>query len=240
MATRARQLMAPIILGVAGTATLISLSVWQVQRLAWKEGLIAELSERLRVAPMVLPADPDQAAHEFRRVVVTGRFTGETGRHGYQDAPLLATLEKAPGYRVIQPFETTDGRRLMISRGWVPLEAKNEQGRASRPIPAPSGEISVTGALRWPDDPQTPVFGTEDNVWIARDLATYATVFDVEPLLVVAETPTPGAATRAPVPTPLSVNLPNNHFGYALTWGLLAAAWAAMSALWARTRLRSG
>ncbi|MEM6972412.1 MAG: SURF1 family protein [Pseudomonadota bacterium] len=231
-----RRFLAPLILGVAGTATLIALSVWQTQRLAWKEGLIAELSARLAEAPIALPVAPDPEVFEFRRVVVTGRFTGETGEHGHVDAPLLATLEKAPGYRVIQPFEMVDGRRIMVTRGWVPLEAKNIDGRAVRPIPAPEDEVTVTGALRWPDDPQSPAFGARDNVWIARDLAIYADLFDVEPLLVVAETATPGPETRSPVPTPLTVNLRNNHFGYAVTWGLLAFAWIIMSAIWAWSR----
>ncbi|MEL6266881.1 MAG: SURF1 family protein, partial [Pseudomonadota bacterium] len=208
-------------------------------RLDWKLGLIAALEERLAAAPAPVPASPDAAAHEFLRVAVTGRFTGETGGHGHPDAPLLATLDKRTGYRIIQPFETVGGRRLMISRGWVPLEVKNIAGRAVRVIPAPEGEVTLTGALRWPDDPQSPAYGPTDNVWIARDVEIYADLFDVEPLMMVAETPTPGPATPSPVPQPLTVDLRNNHLGYAITWGLMAAAWAVMSGLLAWSRLRA-
>lgn len=132
MPTPSRRLLAPVLLGVAGTATLIALSVWQVQRLEWKEGLIAELSARLDEPPIALPENPTPAEHEFRRVEITGRFVTEPGSHGHVDAPLLATLDKTAGYRVIQPFETEAGRRVMVSRGWVPLEAKNRNGRATR------------------------------------------------------------------------------------------------------------
>ncbi|MEO1775411.1 MAG: SURF1 family protein [Pseudomonadota bacterium] len=239
MSDSLRRAAAPLILGVAGTAALIALCLWQLERLDWKLGLIAELEERLAAPPMALPATPDPAAHEFRRVTVTGRFTGELGAHGQPDAPLLATRDKAPGYRIIQPFETVEGRRIMVSRGWVPLEAKNTGGRAVREIPVPADEVTLTGALRWPDDPQSPAFGPNDNVWIARDLAIYAEVFGVEPLLLVAETETPGPTTRSPIPQPLTVNLRNPHEGYAITWGLMALAWVMMSGIWLRSRLRT-
>ncbi|MEL6196341.1 MAG: SURF1 family protein [Pseudomonadota bacterium] len=239
MSPRLRRLVAPVILGVVGTATLFALCSWQLQRLDWKLGIIAVLEERLAADPVALPPQPQAEADEFRRVRVTGRFTAAPGTHGQPDAPLLATLDKQPGYRIIQPFETTDGRRIMVSRGWVPLEAKNESGRAIRPIPVPAGEVTITGALRWPDDPQEPAFGETDNVWIARDLTVYERVFDVEPLLIVAETETPGPATRSPIPQPLTVNLRNDHLGYAITWGLLGLTWAVLSTLLALRAYRA-
>ncbi|MEO0820272.1 MAG: SURF1 family protein [Pseudomonadota bacterium] len=239
MTDRLRRLLAPAILGVAGTATLIALCLWQMQRLDWKLGLIAELEERLTAEPVALPARPDPAADEFTRVRVTGRFDGADGTHGHPDAPLLTTMEKRAGYRILQPFVLEDGRRIIVSRGWVPAEAKNEGGRAVRPIPAPAEAVTLTGALRWPDDPQRPAFGERDNVWIARDMETLAAVFDAEPVLVVSETPTPGPDGRAPVLQPLTVSLRNPHFGYAVTWGLLAAVWAVMSGLWASSIWRA-
>jgi surfeit locus 1 family protein len=240
MTDRLRRLAAPVLLGVAGTATLIALCLWQLDRLEWKLGLIDQLEARLSAEPQPLPIDPTAAEHEFLRVTVTGRFPGEDGAHGHPDAPLLATLDKAAGYRIIQPFTTGSGRRIMVSRGWVPAEVKNVEGRAVREIPAPEGEVTLTGALRFPDDPQSPAYGERDNVWIARDLQVYERVFDVEPVLLVAETPTPGPGTRSPVPQPLTVELRNNHLGYAITWGGLAAVWAVMSAAWAVSRARRG
>ncbi|MGF1551061.1 MAG: SURF1 family protein [Paracoccaceae bacterium] len=240
MTDRLRRLAAPVLLGVAGTATLGLLCLWQLDRLDWKLGLIDQLRARLSAEPSALPSDPTAGEHEFLRVRVAGRFPGEDGAHGHPDAPLLATLDKAAGYRIIQPFVTEDGRRIMVSRGWVPAEVKNVGGRAVREIPAPEGTVTLTGALRFPDDPQSPAFGERDNVWIARDLDVYERVFDVEPVLLVAETPTPGPETRSPVPQPLTVDLRNNHLGYAITWWLLGLVWAVMSTGWAVSRLRHG
>ncbi|MEM7497511.1 MAG: SURF1 family protein [Pseudomonadota bacterium] len=225
-----RRAIAAIILGVAGTATLTALCLWQLQRLDWKLGLIASLEERLVAEPVPLPAEPTME-DEFLRVFVTGRFEAQPGRHGFTDAPFLTPRDKRPGYRVLQPFTLEDGRRIMVSRGWVPVAAKNEGGRASLPTPAPAGAVTLTGALRFPDDPQSPAFGPSDNVWIARDLDVMAELFGTEPVLLVSETATPGADGTAPQLQPLTVNLKNDHLGYAITWGMLAAVWAVMSGL---------
>ena len=52
---------------------------WQIQRKAWKEGLIATLNERLAAPPSALPAPSawpslDQATGEYRRVKFTAEF----------------------------------------------------------------------------------------------------------------------------------------------------------------------
>lgn len=222
--------------GAVGVAILLGLMTWQIRRLAWKEALIATLEERLAAAPVPLPAAPDPAADEFRRVALTGRFTGAVGAHGFADAAYLTTLRPhGAGYRIVQPFETVEGRLVLVDRGFAPVAAKNDGGRAALPLPAPEGEIALVGALRWPQDADwfaDEGAGPADNVWLTRSLNSLAPLWGAEPVLVVAETPTATSAAtgRWPIPDPVSVNLPNDHFGYAVTWGGLAAVWAAMSA----------
>ncbi len=226
----------------AGCAVLLGLMVWQIQRLAWKEGLIATLEARLAAAPVPLPAAPDPARDEFLRVTVAGRFTGATGSHGFADAAHLTTIRPwGAGYRLIAPFRTAEGRLILVDRGFLPLAEKNEGGRAARPTPAPQGPVILTGALRWPQSADWFAAGGQgpaDNVWLSRDLAALAPLWDAEPVLVVAETPT--AVDRWPVPRPLTVELPNDHLGYAVTWGGLAAVWALMGAALLRREWRRG
>ncbi|MCL5778796.1 SURF1 family protein [Limibaculum sp. FT325] len=232
-----RGAIAPIVIGVLGVAILLGLCAWQVQRLAWKEGLIATLEARLERAPAALPAAPGPE-DEFLRVAVTGRFDGEAGSHGFPDAPFLTTRAREPGYRLIQPFRLADGRRIMVDRGFVPAALKNEGGFAVRPTPAPGGEMTLTGALRFPNETADPPFGARDNVWVARDLGAMARVFAADPVLVVSETSSAGPEGW-PQPMPLEVDLPNDHLGYAITWGSLALVWALMSAVWLRRELRA-
>lgn len=217
--------------GLLGVAVLLGLCLWQVQRLEWKQGVIATLEARLAGDPAPLPATFDPESQEFTRVTLTGRFDGETGAHGFTDAPLLTSERPyGPGYRIIQPFETVDGRRVMVDRGYQPVAEKNDRGAASKPTPAPAGEITITGALRWPDEGTgSKGYGASDNVWTARNLDEMARLFNAEPVLIVAETST--ATGKWPVPIPIAaINVPNNHLNYAITWGLMALAWAIMTA----------
>jgi len=235
---------ATIALGLIGVAILCGLGVWQVQRLAWKEALIADLGARLAGDPIALPERFDQEAQEFRRVRLTGRFTGEAGAHGFRDVAYLTTVRPwGAGYRVIQPFETTEGRIFLVDRGFVPVEAKNEGGAAARPTPYPEGELTIDGALRWPDDADgfndlsAP---PSDNVWLTREVPRIAPLFVAEPALVVAETPTAPPGAEFPVPLPVTVDLPNDHLQYAVTWFSMAAIWAGIAVvLVSRARRRA-
>lgn len=219
---------------------LAALMVWQLQRLDWKLDLIATLQERLAAEPVALPAAPDRGTMEFRSVTVEGRFTGAIGDHGFPDAAYLTTLRPhGPGYRIVQPFETVDGRTILIDRGYVPLAEKNRGGLASAPIPAADGRMILTGALRWPQEGDffaDEAAGPADNVWLTRSVDALAPLWGAEPLLVVAADPS--GTGRWPLPQPVTVALKNDHLEYAITWGLLALVWAGMSAalVWRETR----
>ena len=135
---------------------------------------------------------------------------------------------KGAGYRIISPFRTGDGRKILLDRGFVVSSAKD----AVREL----GPAEVTGNLHWPDDSDayTPKPDTATNTWYARDVAAMAQALDTEPVLLVAATPT-GAAVR---PLPVGTrNIPNDHLQYAITWFSLALIWAGMTLffLW-RTR----
>jgi surfeit locus 1 family protein len=227
---------------LAGCAILLGLMGWQIQRLAWKEGLIATLEARLAAAPVAMPEAPDPGRDEFLRVRVTGRFTGATGAHGFADAAWLTTIRPwGAGYRLVAPFETEDGRLILVDRGFLPVAEKNEAGRAGRPTPAPGGAVTLTGALRWPqaaDWFSQAGQGPADNVWLSRDMAALAPLWGAEPVLLVAETATAAEGARWPVPQPVTVDLPNDHLGYAVTWGGLALVWAAMGAALLRREWR--
>ena len=47
-----------LIFGIAGTAVLVSLGLWQLQRLEWKQGILDDIEARITAAPVALPADP--------------------------------------------------------------------------------------------------------------------------------------------------------------------------------------
>ncbi len=215
-----------LIFGVMGAAILVSLGVWQVQRLAWKDAMVAEIDARIAAEPGPLPQSPALVTDRFAPVRVEGSFLpGEIH-------VLVSVKRVGPGYRVISPFQTVQGRRILIDRGFVPTEAKNDQRYL--------GATEVIGNLHWPDetDSFTPETDLATNTWFARDVASMAMALDTEPVLLIAASQTDPGVTPLPVD---SSTIPNDHLEYAITWFSLAAIWLAMTgAFLRRSRAAAG
>ena len=214
-----RRAIAPILIGVIGAAILISLGVWQLQRLAWKEAMLAEMEARIAEAPDPLPAEPSREEHLYEAVEVTGRYLPQ------ELHALTSTRAAGAGYRVISSFETEGGRRVLVERGFVPQAEKE----AERPLPG--APITVTGNLHWPQETDgfTPDPDLEGNIWYARDVPAMAAALDTEPVLLIARKGR-GAGL---MPLPLDTSgIPNDHLGYAVTWFSLAIVWAGMTVFW--------
>ena len=209
-----RRMLFPILLGVTGCAVLIALGVWQVQRMEWKNGLLAEIEARVHDAPIALPARLDPVADKYRPVTVTGAFTGDFVE------VLAGQVGASPGVRIIEAFQTADARRILIDRGFLLEEA--------RQTPRGTGASTVTGNLHWPQDAtsSTPPPDAKTGLWFARDVPAMAILLRAEPVLIVAVSPTGDAITPDPVDTS---TIPNDHWGYAITWFLLAVVWAVMT-----------
>ncbi|MBK0328296.1 SURF1 family protein [Rhodobacteraceae bacterium F11138] len=211
-----------LIFGVAGCAVLIGLGTWQVQRLAWKQGVLAQIESRIAADPLPLPAAPDPDADKYLPVTVTGTILPD------ELHVLVSRKHVGAGYRIIAPFLTEDGRRILLDRGFVRIDAAD----ATRD----TGPQTVTGNLHWPQevDSYTPAPDVTENIWFARDVPAMARALDTLPILVVAQSRTGPSVTPMPVET---AGIPNDHLQYAITWFSLALIWALMTAyfLW-RTR----
>ena len=105
-----------ILIGLGGAAILISLGVWQVQRLTWKQGILAEINGRIEAPAVPLPEQPDPKEAAYLPVEVTGSFEGQTLR------VLVSQKDQGAGYRLITALSTGD-RRVLVDRGYIPNEA---------------------------------------------------------------------------------------------------------------------
>jgi len=236
----------PVFTGIAvliALAILISLGTWQVERLYWKEGLLADIAARRNAAPVQL-ADIEQMLAsgtdiEYRPVTVTGRYVNNKERH------FLATWRGEAGFYVYTPLELADGRYLFVNRGFVPYENKEPEMRMQGQL---TGQQSVTGLARnrLPGKPSwvVPDNDIAKNIFYWKDIDAMASSdgFDaskVVPFFVDADsTPNPKGF---PIGGVTEIDLPNNHLEYAFTWYGLAAVLVVVVALsWFRKSNKAG
>lgn len=197
---------------------LLVLGTWQLQRMAWKEGLIATLDANRALPPVELPGTIDNAEDwRYRTVSVTGTFRFEDEIHiiAYDAASKL-------GYLIVTPMVRADGTTVLVNRGWVPTEKADPSTRAEGQV---AGVVTVNGMARpgWPQGWFVPDNAPDKNIWFWGDLPAMAQAAhapDALPLFVEADkTPNPGGL---PLGGQSVINLRNDHLQYAITWYSLA------------------
>ncbi len=215
-----KRMVVPILFGLIGAAILISLGMWQAQRLVWKQAILTRIELRINAAPVALPlAAANDADIQFLSVRAAGRFTGD------EVHVLASTKDYGAVYRIIAAFETDSGRRVLVDRGIVAHTKK----QATRP----ALDAIITGNIRTPDevDAYTPEPDLQKNIWFARNVPEMARVLSSEPILIVLRETSENNPAVAPLPVDTS-GIPNNHLNYAITWFLFALAWLGMTGYW--------
>lgn len=220
-----------LIFGLSGAAILIGLGVWQVQRLGWKQDVLAQIESRVAAAPVPLSAPALTApAARYMPVTVQGRF-----RDSHADDHLRALASRrniGAVYRIIRPFQTENMGLILVDTGWL---------RSDAPLEAvPLGPIQLTGNLDRPNeiDKFTPSPEADSNVLFARDVDYMAERLGTQPVMVVLRDMPQTDLGVTPWPVDAG-NIPNNHLQYALTWFSLAFIWVAMTAYFLTRGLRA-
>jgi surfeit locus 1 family protein len=219
-------------------AILIGLGTWQVQRKAWKEGLIAALDAQLAAPPIALPSPSswsslDRTANEYRRVTFTATFDNHEEALVFAAPSTFRPDVDGPGYWVFTPARLADGKAVIVNRGFVP---DGRQYPNSRPQGQITGPVDIVGSMRWPETRHwfTPADELAKNLWFAADpqaMAAAKGLGAVAPFYVEQEAPIPPGGL--PKPGKLMVTLPDNHLQYALTWYGLALVLVIWFASWA-------
>ncbi len=213
---------------LAGCAALLALGTWQVQRLAWKEGLIASIESRIKGAPLPLAEVEKRFAETGDVDYVPIALAGTLSSGGEQY--FLSTHEGESGWNIYAPLQLSDQRVVMLNRGFVPYDLRDP---AKRPETGSSVVVSVTGlarnALAAKPSSVTPENDPAKNVWYWKDLRSMAKNAGVSPdgiLPFFVDDWTKQKPGALPVTRTTIISLPNNHLQYAITWYGLAAALA--------------
>jgi len=204
----------------------LGLGFWQVERLAWKQALLADIDRGERAPAVALTG----SVVPFEKVVVEGRFLPTEARYG---AEVRSTRTGASmGSHVLNALERPGGEPVIVDRGWAPADAA---------FPPPTGVQRIEAYVRSPeyavrfgaaDDPAKRQFYALDPAAIGSALGLPR----VAPFTLVALGGSvgtlPEAATAMPRP-------PNNHLSYALTWFGLSGALVIVFGVYARQIIRS-
>lgn len=234
-----RGLLVPAIFTFFGVIILVGLGAWQWSRMGEKEALVATIRARSTLAPEPFPPAATWAGlpleeMAYRPVTLIGRFDHAHESHVFFSLAKPVNGIGGPGYLIITPFLLEGGGTVLVNRGFVPQPRKDAASRTEGQV---NGPLTLTGLVRLPEA-RGLFSGTDDaarNVYFIRDPAALAKaqgLQDVAPVIVDQRTPVPPGGL--PMPSQTQVEIPNNHFSYALTWWSLAASLAVIFLLFAR------
>lgn len=206
----------PTILTIPALILLLGLSMWQFQRLQWKQGIINNITEQSQIAPIDLPENMEDMT--YRKVILKGEFLNEDEIHMYGGS---RQFKGAPGYYIITPMRLVDNRIVLVNRGWVPEKIKSAQ---KRPETILTGEVEIVGSIMPAETKTLYIHDNQPN----RNLWFYVNLNEIRNFLKLPIGDFYVLAKDIPDVLPrgrdLNASLRNNHLGYALTWLFSAIA----------------
>lgn len=207
----------PLLFILCATFTLGGLGLWQLERLVWKNNLIAQIqSAQSQGALASLTGEP------YRRVELDGKILGDkairiVGRPQW---------EQGSGYFLLYPFKMKDGKIVMVNIGWAPAEWKGDVAKIRH----------VTGITRPARGKRyfSPENHPEKNIWFYEDIAAMSSALNLKLEDQIVEAVGERKAGSYPSVNDGSISLRNDHLGYAITWFSLMIIGLFMFALYHR------
>ena len=183
-----------------------ALGTWQLYRLQWKIELISEITFGLNTSPIEYSSSIEK---NYQRVNAIGKFNFDKQIYLYS----LNDSGK-PGYDVVTPFKTNKNQNVLINRGWIKKELKGN------PIInlEENTEREVVGLLREIYQPNMfkPDNDIKKNIWFSINLEDLkeSTGEQFNEFVIFLE----DNQAKIPLPKKISIDVPNNHLKYAITW----------------------
>lgn len=198
-----------------GLGLCVTAGTWQIERLQWKRGLIAALAAAKEKPPLTrLPTEIEALENlQFQPVTLRGHWRSNTEFH-----LTPRYFHNQFGYWVISPFTLTDGRTLLVNRGWVPGKLKLLQ---TRPETGVRGVATLNGIVRVGAERGyfTPPSQPEKNIWFGRDIAQMGESAKLKNLVpVMVDRVGTQDVKQLPVPSDGTIRLRNDHLSYVITW----------------------
>ena len=180
-----------------------TLGTWQLYRLQWKQDLISQISEGLKSNPIKYSQNINK---NYQKVILTGKYDFENQIYLYS-----LNDKGQPGFDVVTPFETISKENVLVNRGWIQKEFKNS-------LDINVSSKSITGMLRQANRKNifTPDNDINENIWFSINLEEVQKITGKKfnKFIVYLE----DKNINTPKPKKITVDVPNNHLKYAITW----------------------
>ncbi|MEU6066297.1 SURF1 family protein [Streptomyces sp. NPDC047082] len=155
-----RQWVILTLVAIALIPTMIRLGFWQEHRYQERSARNQLVSDALNAKPVSVekltsPGHTVTSGERYHTVTAKGRF--DTDREVV--VRRRTNSDDEIGYHVLTPFVLTDGKVLLVNRGWIPANGRSQTAFPEIPAP-PRGELTVTGRLM-PDE-TTAASGIKD------------------------------------------------------------------------------
>ena len=231
LAPARRSFVWPTLATIAVVALCVTAGNWQRGRMHEKQSLARALAAADALAPAPLPGTADWPAWRYRRVVASGRYDAA-------DQFLLdnRVRDGHVGYEVITPLALSDGRYLLVDRGFV---AAGRDRRVLPDAPPPAGDVHVEGRVQIA--PGGFLFGDvapQGVLWAHLEPSRYAqrSGRSVLPVYLQAEAGAVGEGLAHDWPPPdLGTE---KHLGYMMQWYVFATLAAGLWCYFAWRRWR--
>ena len=179
------------------------LGTWQLHRLQWKQDLINQISEGLKSTPIRYS---ENIVVNYQRVYLEGKYNFKNQIY------LYSLNEKGqPGFDVITPFETKYKENVLVNRGWIKKELKKN-------LKINLSSSKIKGLLREKSKKNifTPKNDLKKNIWFSINLNEIKKITGKKfnKYIVYLE----DNKIEVPKPKKITIDLPNNHLKYAITW----------------------
>ncbi|MCP5362230.1 MAG: hypothetical protein H6908_06335 [Hyphomicrobiales bacterium] len=217
-------------------ALFIALGTWQLQRLAWKEKLVAEVEMRKEEPIITLTADLQDIPEEYRYVNLAGTCQ-------YIDSIRLQAkyYQGKNGFQYLVPVKLNDEVAVIVNLGWYPEKEV--------PLYTQNAGCEVKGIVRTRfKEPMRflPQNKPEKNFWLWSNIPQLVSFLQAKktyskirflPIIVqrIGET---GNSTLYPIPLSTDYNYRNDHLQYAITWYALALVTVVMYLFFWRAQKR--
>jgi surfeit locus 1 family protein len=242
MQKKLKSLLVPFLFMLIAVPILLKLGWWQWEQKTRKEVLITRIESRASVTPRTTSISELVASNtpiddlDYTPISLTGKFLHEFEVATFTNRQEGSDKYAGPGYDILTLFAGKDGGTILVNRGFVPQNSRSISTRLQGQM---QGEIIITGLIRKPerrsyiDVPDMP----ERNEFAIRDPKAIITAklnperkTQLMPIIdsfyLDLRSPMPDGGL--PSPNKTSVNIPNRHMEYVITWWGLALVFIGM------------